>query len=114
VVRENSVTTDFVGFLSPSAPSFRHEDFAYDHSHSVSQSGYLRMVQSGGMGADSRVTTAARSIQAQVEEAPTEKQGPTILVIDLKALARLEIGADYRKARERDPMGGEKVSRVLA
>ena len=98
MVRENSVPTDFVGFLSPSAPSFRHEDFAYDHSRSVSQSGYLRMVQSGGMGADSCVTTAARSIQAQVEEAPTEKQGPAVLGLALKDLEGLGIGVDPREA----------------
>jgi len=49
VVRENSVQTDFIGFLSLSAPSFRHEDLAYDRSRSVPQSGYLRMVPSVGM-----------------------------------------------------------------
>jgi hypothetical protein len=36
------------------------------------------------------------------------------LVVDLKALERLEIGADYHKARDHDPMEGEEVSGVLA
>jgi len=50
----------------------------------MAQSGYLRMVQSGGMGADSRVATAARGVQAQVKEAPASKQGPSLVVIALK------------------------------
>ena len=56
----------------------------------------------------------ARGVEAQVEEAPAEKQGPSILVVALKALERLEIGADSRQARDRDPMEGEEVSGVLA
>ena len=80
----------------------------------MAQSGYLRMVQSGGMGAHSRVTTAARGVQAQVKKAPASKQGSTLLVVVLKALERLEIRIDPRKARDRDSMEQEEVSRVLA
>jgi len=56
--------------------------------------------------ADSRVATAARSTQAQIEETLPEKQRPTILVVTLEALERLEIRTDHRKARDRDPMEG--------
>jgi len=58
------------------------------------------------MGADSRVATAARGIQAQIEETLPEKQRPTILVVTLKALEKLEIRTDHRKARDRDQMEG--------
>jgi len=70
----------------------------------MAQSGYLRMVQSGGMGADSRVATAARGVQAQVKEAPASKQGPSLVVIALKALERLEIGVGPRKTRDCNSM----------
>ena len=43
-------------------------------------------------------------VPAQVEEAPAEKQGPSILVVALKDLERLEIGVDLRKTRDRDSM----------
>jgi len=56
--------------------------------------------------ADSRVATAARGIQAQIEETLPKKQRPTILVVTLEALERLEIRTDHRKARGRDPMEG--------
>ena len=70
----------------------------------MAQSGYLYVVRSGGMGADFRVATAARGIQAQVEEAPALKQRPFLLVFALKALERLEIGVDPRKTRDCDSM----------
>jgi hypothetical protein len=60
--------------------------FAYDRGRSVSQSGNLRVVQSGGRVADSRVTTAARRVQTQVEEATDKKPGPAILVVAFKGL----------------------------
>ncbi len=50
------------------------------------------------------LTTAARRVQAQVEEALAEKQGPSILVVALKDLERLEIGVDPRKTRDCDSM----------
>jgi len=43
------------------------------------------------MGPDSRAQTAAQRIQAEVEEANAEKQGPAILVVALKGLERLDI-----------------------
>jgi hypothetical protein len=94
VLRENSLPTDFVGFLSFLASSFPDVGFAYDRDRSVSQSGNLRLAQSDGRIADSRVTTAARGVQAQVEETLAEKQGPSILVVALKNLERLETGVD--------------------
>ena len=114
VVRENSVLADFIGFSSSGDPSCRHENSAHDGGLAVSKPGSFRKAQSGRLDADSRVTTAARGIPAQVEEAPAEKQGPSILVVALKGLERLEIGADFRRTRDRDPMEGEEVSRVLA
>lgn len=113
-LRENSVPTDFVGFLSFSVPCFRHEDFTYDRGRSVSQSGYLRVVQSDGMGTESCVTTAARRVQAQVEEATAKKPGSAILVVALKGLERLDLRVGPRKTRDCDPMEGEAVSGVLA
>ena len=62
------------------------------------------MAAPGGLGAYSRVTTAARGVQAQVEEALAEKQGPAVLVVALKDLERLEIGVDPRKTRDGDSM----------
>jgi hypothetical protein len=62
------------------------------------------MAAPGGLGADSRVTTAARGVQAQVEETLAEKQGPFILVVALKDLERLEIGVDRRKTRDCNSM----------
>jgi hypothetical protein len=114
VLRENTVPTDFLGFLSFSAPCFRHEGFAYDRGRSVSQSGHLRVVQSGGMVADSRVTTAARRVQAQVEEATAKKPGSVMLVLALKDLKRLELRVGHRKTGDCNPMEEEEVSRVLA
>ena len=74
----------------------------------------FRVSGPGDIYADSRVMTAACGVPAQVEEAPAEKQGPSILVVALKGLERLEIGTDSGKARDRDPMAGEEVSGVLA
>ena len=58
----------------------------------------------GGLGADARVTAAARGVQAQVEETLAEKQGPSILVVALKDLERLEIRVDPRKTEDCDSM----------
>ena len=91
VVGEKSVLTDFIGFSSSGDPSCRLENSAHDGGLAVSKPGSFREAQSGCLGADSRVTTAARGVQAQVEEAPAEKQGPSILVVALKGLERLEI-----------------------
>ncbi len=55
------------------APNFWHEDPTFDRGRTVSQFDCLLVVQSGGMDPDSRAQTAARRIQAQVEEAETEK-----------------------------------------
>jgi len=114
VLRENSVPTDFLGFLSFSTPCLRHDDPACGRGRSVSHSDCLRVVQSSGMGADSRVTTAARRIQAQVEEAPVKKPGPAILVLALKGLGRLDLRVGPGKTRDCDLMEEEEVSRVLA
>ena len=114
MVRENSLSTDFVGFLSFLASCFPHEGFAYDRDRSVSQSGHLHVVQSGGMVADSRVTTAARRVQTQVEEATVKKPGPAILVVAFKGMERLDLRVGPRKTRDGDPMEEEEVSRVLA
>ena len=114
MLRENSVPHDFLGFLSFSVSCFRHEVFAYYRGPSVSQSGNLRVVQSGDMGADSRVTTAARRLQAQVEEASAKEQGSALLVLALKGLERLDLRAGSRKARDCDSMEKEEVPRVLA
>ena len=83
--------TDFIGFSSSGDPSCRHENSAHDGGLAVPKLGSFRKAQSGDLGADSRVTTAARGVQAQVEEAAAEKQGPSILVVALKGLERLEI-----------------------
>jgi hypothetical protein len=91
VVRENSVLTDFIGFSSSGDPFCRHENSAHDGGLAVSKPSRFRKAQSGGLGADSRVTTAARGVQAQAEEAPTEKKGLSILVVALKVVERLEI-----------------------
>ena len=91
MVRKKSVVTDFIGFSSSGDPSCRHENFAHDGGVTVSKPGSFRKAQSGGLGADSHVTTAARGVKAQVEEAPAERQGPSILVVALKGLERMEI-----------------------
>jgi hypothetical protein len=114
VLRENSVSTDFVGFMSFSVSSFRHKSPACNRGRSVSLSGNLRVVQSHGMFADSRVTTAARRVQAQVEEATVKKPGPAILVLAFKGLERLDLRVGPRKTGDCDPMAEEEISRVLA
>ena len=73
VLRENSVPTDFVGCTGFRTPCFRHEDSAHDGGRTVSQSGHLRMVQSGGRAADPRAQTATHRVQAQVEETDREE-----------------------------------------
>ena len=108
------VPHDFLGFLSFSFSCFRHETFAYYRGPSVSQSGNLRVVQSGGMGADSRVTTAARRLRAQVEETSVKEQGPAFLVLALKGSERLDLRVSPRKTRDHDSMEEEEVSQVLA
>lgn len=113
MLRENSVLTDFIGFSSPGDPSCRHEDSAHDGGLAVSKPGSFREAQSDCLGADSRVTTAALRLQAQIEAAETEKQRSAVLVVDLKALERLEIRTDSGKARDRDPMEGEEVPGIL-
>ena len=104
MLRENSVLADFIGFSSSGDPSCRHEDSTHDDGPAISKLSSFRMVGLGGLGAYSRVTTAARGVQAQVEEALAEKQGPSILVVALKDLERLEIGVDPRKTKDRDSM----------
>jgi hypothetical protein len=83
--------TDFIGFSSSGDPSCRHENSAHDGGLAVSKPGRFRKAQSSGLGADSPVMTAARGVHAQIEEAPAEKQGPSILVVALKGFDRLEI-----------------------
>jgi len=75
VLRENSVPIDFIGFLGSLAPCFRHEDPARGAGHTVSQSDRLHMVQPDGWYPDSRAQTAARRVQAQVEETDDKKPG---------------------------------------
>ena len=114
VLRENSVPTDFVGFVGFWTPCFRHEDSAHDGGRAVSQSGHLLLVQSGSRAADPRAETATHRLQAQVEETDAEKQGSAVLVVAVKDLEGLDIRADPREARDRDAMEGEEVSGVLA
>jgi len=113
VLRENSVPTDFVGFVGFWNPCLRHEDSAHDGGRAVSQSGHLRVVQSGSRAADPRAETATHRLQTQVEQTDAEKQGSAILVVAVKDLEGLDIRADPRKTRDRDPMEGEEVSGVL-
>ena len=91
VLRENSVPADFIGFPSFRAPCFRHEDPTHGGGCTVSQSARLHVVQPGGMDSDSRAQTAAQRVQAEVEEARAEEQGPAILVVALKGLGKLDI-----------------------
>ncbi len=114
VLRENSVPTDFVGFVGLWTPCFRREDSAHDGGRAVSQSGLLRVVQSGGSAADHRAETTTQRLQAQVEETDAEKQGSAVLVVAVKDLEGLDIRAHPRETRDRDPMEGEGVSRILA
>ena len=72
------------------------------------------MAGSGGIRADFRSPTTALRLPAPIEAAETWKQRSAVLVVDLKALERLEIRADSRKTRDRDPMEGEEVSGILA
>jgi hypothetical protein len=114
VLRENSVPIDFIRFLGSLTPCFRHEDPARGAGHTVSQSARLHMVQPDGWDPDSRAQTAARRVQAQVEETDDKKLGSVVLVVAFEDLERLEIGTDPGKTRNRDPMEEEKVSRILA
>ena len=114
MLRENSVPIDFIGFLGSLTPCFRHEDPARGAGHTVSQSARLHMVQPDGWDPDSRAQTAARRVQAQVEETDDKKLGSVVLVVAFEDLERLEIGTDPGKTRNRDPMEEEKVSRILA
>ena len=114
MLRENSVPTDFVGFVGFRTPCFRHEDFAHDGGRAVSQSGHLRVVQSGSRAADPRAETATHRLQAQVAETDAEKQGSAVLVVAVKDLEGLDIRADPGETRDRDPMEGEEVSGFLA
>ena len=91
MLRENSVPADFIGFPSFRAPCFRHEDPTHGGGRTVSQSARLHVVQPGGMDSDSRAQTAAQRVQAEVEEARAEEQGPAILVVALKGLGKLDI-----------------------
>jgi len=113
-LRENSVPTDFVGFVGFWTPCFRHEDSAHDGGRAVFQSGHLRVVQSGSRAADPRAETATHRLQAQVEETDAEKQGSAVLVVAVKDLEGLDIRADPGETRDCDPMEGEEVSGVLA
>jgi hypothetical protein len=74
VLRENFVPNDSVGFSTSGDPSCRHEDSAHDDGPAISILGSFRMAGPGSLGADSHLTTAARGVQAQVEEALAEKQ----------------------------------------
>ena len=104
VLRENSVPTDFVGCTGFRTPCFRHEDSAHDGGRTVSQSGHLRMVQSGGRAVDPRAQTATHRVQAQVGETDAEKQGSAVLVVAVKDLEGLEIGTDPGEAGDCDSM----------
>jgi hypothetical protein len=73
VVRENSILIDFIGLLRSGDPPCRHENSAHDDGPAVSKPGNFRMAAPGGLGADSRLTTATRGVQAQVEETIAEK-----------------------------------------
>ncbi len=64
--------------------------------------------------ADPRAQAATHGVQAQVEETDAEKQGSAVLVVAVKDLEGLDIRADPREARDRDPTEGEEVSGVLA
>lgn len=94
MIRENSVLTDFIGFLSSSDPSYGHEDSAGDAGRTNSRSACFRLAPPGGIYADSRTEAAALRLQAQMEAAQDKKQGSVVLVVALKDLERLEIGAD--------------------
>jgi hypothetical protein len=113
VLRDNFVLIDFIGFLGSLAPCFQHEDLAHGVGHTVSQSTCLHMVQQIGRDPDSRTQTAAYGLQAQVEETDNRKLGPAVLVFDLKSLERMEIRADYSKARNGHPLEAEEVPGVL-
>ena len=91
MLRENSVPTDFVGFWGFRNPCFRHEDSAHDDGRTVSQSGHLRVVQSGGRVADPRAQAATHRLLAQVEATDAEKQGSAVLVVAVKDLEGLDI-----------------------
>ena len=97
VLRENSVPIDFIRFLGSLTPCFRHEDPARGAGHTVSQSARLHMVQPDGWDPDSRAQTAARRVQAQVEETDDKKLGSVVLVVAFEDLERLEIGTDPGK-----------------
>lgn len=75
-----------------------------DDGPAISKLGSFRMAGPGSLAADSCLTTAARGVQAQVEEALAEKQGPSILVVALKDLEKLDIGVDPRKTGDCDSM----------
>jgi serine/threonine protein kinase len=77
---KNSVPIDFIRFLGSLTPCFRHEDPARGAGHTVSQSARLHMVQPDGWDPDSRAQTAARRVQAQVEETDDKKLGSVVLV----------------------------------
>ena len=72
------------------------------------------MVQSGSRAADPRAQAATHGVKAQVEETDAEKQRSAVLVVAVKDLEGLDIGADPRETRDGGPMEGKEVSGVLA
>lgn len=108
MLRENSVATDFVGFSDFWTTCFRHEDSADGDGRTVSQSGHLRAVQSGGRAVDPRAEKVTHRLQAQVEETHAKKQGSAVLVVGVKNLEGQDIGADPRETTDRDPMEGDE------
>ncbi len=114
MLRGNIVPIDFGGFVGCRVTFFRHEDSAHYHCRTVSQSARLRVALSGGSSTDPRAPSATHRLYAQVEVASAERPGSAVLVVDVKDLERLDIGADPRETGNRDPMTEEEVPGVLA
>ena len=113
MLRENFVRTDFVGLSGTWPPIYQHEDLAFDHGRTSSQSGRLRVVQSDGRVENPGAPSPTRSIQTKIQETVAEKQRSVVLVLDVEDLEGLDIGIDSRETGDCDPMEEEEVSRVL-
>jgi len=62
VLCENLVSTDFIGPLGAWTPCCQHEDFAFAHGPTDSQSDRICMVQSDSIVANFRAPSATRRI----------------------------------------------------
>lgn len=113
MLRENFGPTDFVGLLGTGPPICQHEDLAFDHGRTSSQSGRLRVVQSDGRVANPGAPSPTRCIQAKNQETVAQKQGSVVLVLDVEDLEGLDIGIDSRETGDCHPMEEEEDSRVL-